>query len=237
MNAVDLHPSGASRLRNAARPRQPSLAQAAANFLRYPTARIIGPVAVVATVARLIVGGWGWWDLAIPAIILALEPFTEWTTHVFLLHFRPRRVLGVRIDPLAARKHRAHHADPRNIALVFIPLQILVVSLAVAVAGFWLLLPTPQLAFTTMATSFWMLLTYEWTHYLIHSPYRPRTRFYRYVWRAHRLHHFRNERYWFGVTVHVADHLLRTFPEKDSVPVSPTARTLGVIESGTATAR
>src|SRR5437588_533858 len=161
MNAVDLHPSGATQSRNGAWPRQPSLAQAAGNFLRYPT--------------------------------------------------------------------------PRIIALVFIPLQVLIVSLAVAVVGFWLLLPTPQLAFTTMATSFWMLLTYEWTHYLIHSPYRPRTRFYRYVWRAHRLHHFRNERYWFGVTVHVADHLLRTFPEKDSVPVSPTARTLGVIESGTAT--
>jgi hypothetical protein len=30
------------------------------------------------------------------------------------------------------------------------------------------------------------------------------------------------------VTMHMADHVLGTFPEKDAVPVSPTARTLGV---------
>jgi sterol desaturase/sphingolipid hydroxylase (fatty acid hydroxylase superfamily) len=51
------------------------------------------------------------------------------------------------------------------------------------------------------------------------------------VWRAHRNHHYRNEHYWFGVTVHLADHLLGTFPEKTAVDASPTARTLGVDEA------
>jgi sterol desaturase/sphingolipid hydroxylase (fatty acid hydroxylase superfamily) len=51
---------------------------------------------------------------------------------------------------------------------------------------------------------------------------------YRGIWRAHRLHHYRNEQYWFGVTMHLADHVLRTYPEKDAVPASATARTLGV---------
>jgi sterol desaturase/sphingolipid hydroxylase (fatty acid hydroxylase superfamily) len=73
-----------------------------------------------------------------------------------------------------------------------------------------------------------MLFAYEWTHYLIHTSYRPKRRFYRYIWRAHRLHHFKNEHYWFGVTVHLADHVLRTFPAKEAVETSPTARTLGV---------
>ena len=72
-----------------------------------------------------------------------------------------------------------------------------------------------------------MLLTYEWTHHLIHSSYRPRHRYYRSIWRAHRLHHYRNEHYWFGVTVNLADHVLRTFPARDEVPLSPTARSLG----------
>ena len=45
--------------------------------------------------------------------------------------------------------------------------------------------------------------------------------------RAHRLHHFRNERYWFGVTMHLADHVLSTYPGKLDVELSPTARTLG----------
>jgi len=73
-----------------------------------------------------------------------------------------------------------------------------------------------------------MLLTYEWTHPLIHSAYRPRHRYFRSIERAHRLHHFRNEHYWFGVTVNAADHLLGTFPAREDVPLSPTARDLGV---------
>jgi sterol desaturase/sphingolipid hydroxylase (fatty acid hydroxylase superfamily) len=83
-------------------------------------------------------------------------------------------------------------------------------------------------ALTGIATAYAMLTTYEWTHFLIHSPYRPRHRPYRTIWRAHRLHHFRNEHYWFGVTVHLADRVLRTYPEREDVPLSPTARTLGV---------
>jgi sterol desaturase/sphingolipid hydroxylase (fatty acid hydroxylase superfamily) len=73
-----------------------------------------------------------------------------------------------------------------------------------------------------------MLSVYEWTHFLIHSSYRPRRSVYRAIWRAHRLHHFRNERYWFGVTMHLGDRVLGTYPAKDAVPASLTARTLGV---------
>jgi hypothetical protein len=46
------------------------------------------------------------------------------------------------------------------------------------------------------------------------------------------MHHYRNENDWFGVTVHLADHVLRTFPAKEEVPVSPTAFNLGVVEQG-----
>ena len=73
-----------------------------------------------------------------------------------------------------------------------------------------------------------MLLTYEWTHFLIHTAYKPKRRYYRYIWRAHRLHHFKNEHFWMGVTVHLADHVLGTFPQKSEVENSPTARTLGI---------
>ena len=45
--------------------------------------------------------------------------------HVGILHWRPRRVGPVAIDSLLARKHREHHADPRDLPLVFIPWQVL----------------------------------------------------------------------------------------------------------------
>jgi hypothetical protein len=164
----------------------------------------------------------------VAAVILGLEPFTEWVIHVFVLHAKPKRVLGRDVDLFVARKHRRHHADPRDVDLVFVPMQVIGPGLVAVVALVVLLAPDRGLGLTGLVTGVAMLLTYEWTHYLIHTRYRPRSRYYRSIHRAHRLHHFRNERYWFGVTINVGDHVLGTFPAKDAVPVSPTARTLGV---------
>ena len=47
------------------------------------------------------VGGGSWWELAIPAALVALFPVIEWVIHVGILHWRPRRV-GRRHDRLAA---------------------------------------------------------------------------------------------------------------------------------------
>src|SRR5581483_7690718 len=129
-------------------------------------------------------------------------------------------------------KHRAHHRDPKVIRLVLIPPQVLVSTCIVALPIFYFAAPSLRLAITGLATSYAMYLLYEWTHFLIHSSYRPKSWYYRSIHRAHRLHHYRNEKYWFGVTVNLADHLLRTFPEREAVPVSATARTLGVESTG-----
>ena len=205
-----------------------TLGEAFREFVRHRSARVLLFASAAAWVARGALGGWSGWDLLIPVIIVALEPFTEWAIHVVLLHWKPREVVGRRIDPLIARKHRAHHRDPKDAELVFVPMQVLLPSLVVGAALYLALLPNLRLGLTTMAASYTMFAAYEWTHFLIHSTYRPKSHLYRYVWRAHRLHHYRNERYWFGVTMHAADHVLGTFPEKDAVPVSPTARTLGI---------
>ena len=48
----------------------------------------------------------------------------------------------------------------------------------------------------------------------MHSDYRPRSRWYRSVWRNHRLHHYKNEHYWFTVTTAgTADRLFGTYPD------------------------
>jgi hypothetical protein len=205
----------------------PGLTGAARTFAGQVTPKIIVACLAAAVVAKLAVGRWTWRDALVPVVMLAAQPFTEWLVHVFVLHFRPRRVGRHTVDLGVARKHRAHHADPKDLVLVFIPLP----SLALIIAGVAVItlvaLPLGA-ALTAMASAYAMVLTYEWTHYLIHSAYRPRHRPYRAVWRAHRNHHFRNEHYWFGVTMHAADHVLGTFPVKSAVELSPTARTLGV---------
>ena len=204
-----------------------TLREAAAVFFRQPSPIAITAVLLAAVAGRPYVSSYGWWDLLPPAVVLGAQPFTEWLIHVILLHFRPRTVGGRRIDPLVSRKHRAHHADPKDLVLVFIPGPPLV-GLLGGVAALFLVPFSLPVGLSGLVGAYSMTLAYEWIHYLIHSAYRPRHRPYRYVWRAHRNHHYRNENFWFGVTMHLADHVLRTFPERSSVELSPTARTLGV---------
>jgi Fatty acid hydroxylase superfamily len=204
-----------------------SLVAAGREFARWCSPRVITLALAASVAGRVVVGRWSWWDLLWPAVIVAAQPFTEWLIHVLLLHFRPKRVGAHTIDPLVARKHREHHADPKDASLVFVPMPALFGLVLGLGAVFLVALPLPR-ALSALAVAYAMLFVYEWTHYLIHTSYRPRHRLYRYVWRAHRNHHFRNEHYWFGVTVHLADHVLGTFPDRGAVEVSPTARTLGV---------
>jgi Fatty acid hydroxylase superfamily len=196
-------------------------------FWSHRNARLITAGVLVALVARLILGGWTKWDAVVVAAMIAAEPFVEWMIHVFILHFKPRTIFGREIDPLIARKHRAHHSDPRKVEWIFVPLPVLTRAIPVTLLLYILLFPTLRLGVMASFTGLSILLTYEWTHYLIHSRYTPQSRLYRYVWRAHRLHHYKNEKYWFGVTMHAADHVLGTFPAKDAVETSPTCRTLG----------
>ncbi len=207
-----------------------SLKEELAFFWSHKNARLIAGALTAVLILRLALGGWNRWDVVVIVGLIAFEPFLEWMIHVFILHWKPKELFGRRMDPLVARKHRAHHKNPRKTEWIFIPLPVLMQLIPIAAVLYLLVMPTLRLAATAMMTGLAILLTYEWTHYLIHSRYQPRSRLYRFIWRAHRLHHFKNENYWFGVTMHAGDLVLGTFPEKDEVETSATCKTLGVAE-------
>ncbi|MEV4411234.1 sterol desaturase family protein [Catellatospora sp. NPDC049609] len=203
------------------------LRQVFGRFWRHPSPWMILAVLAAALTWRIAEGGWQRGDLWAPVVLVALFPLLEWLVHVFVLHWRPRTVGRLTVDTELARDHRRHHADPRDVPLVFIPWR----SLAAVIAGYaaLALLAFPRLgqALTFIAAVAAVGLAYEWTHYLIHSEHRPRSRLYKAVWRNHRLHHYRNEHYWFTVTSSgTADRLFGTFPDPAAVPVSPTAKNL-----------
>ena len=54
----------------------------------------------------------------------------------------------------------------------------------------------------------------------------PRSNTYMAIWRNHRLHHFKNEHFWHGVTNNLSDKMLGTNPDQRDVSKSKTARTL-----------
>jgi fatty acid hydroxylase family protein len=207
--------------------RQFTLRDAGREFWRHPSPWIIAAALAVASAARLAKGDWQITDAVVPATMLAVFPFFEWLVHVCVLHWRPRQVGGLRIDPLLARKHREHHVDPRDVPLVFIPWQALLWVLPVAVGIALLTFPRAPLGLTFLTFLAMLGLCYEWCHYLVHSDYKPKTAAYRAVWRNHRQHHFKNEHYWFTVTsAGTADRVLGTYPDPATVATSPTAKNL-----------
>lgn len=205
-----------------------SLADATREFWKHPSPWMIGATLLIALTLRIVDGDWQYTDALVPAAMLAVFPFFEWIVHVFVLHWRPRRVGPITIDSLLARKHREHHVDPREVPLIFIPwpallLWILPVSAAIAAFAF----PRPGLGLTFLVFVAVIGLGYEWCHYLIHSDYKPKTAAYRAIWKNHRQHHFKNEHYWFTVTSSgTADRVLGTYPDASTVDSSPTAKNL-----------
>ncbi len=170
----------------------------------------------------------GRWDLAPLILIPLLQPLAEWLIHVFVLHHRPRDLFGWRWDYHAARYHRLHHRDPWDLRFVLMPVRTMIGGLGVGALGMWLITPNAGVWATAMVIVAAFALYYEWVHFLTHTSYRPKGWLLTRQRRLHRLHHYKNERYWMGVTRHMGDMLLGTLPEASEVERSKTARTLGI---------
>ncbi len=212
-----------------------TLRSVAAAFWRHPSPWLIGGFLLAACAYRAVLvasgKGFGWAELIVPVALVAFFPVIEWVIHVVILHWRPRKVGGVPVDSLLARKHRAHHADPRVLPLVFIPWQVELWLLPSYVVVALLAFPGQVAGASFLVAVGVLMFGYEWVHYLVHSDYRPHTRAFRAVWRNHRLHHYKNEHYWFTVTTAgTADRLFGTCPEAADVQTSGTVRALHSLE-------
>ena len=205
-----------------------SLREAAAVFVRHGSPRVLLAALALAAAARVWLGGWSAWDWVPVAAIAAFWPGLEWLIHVFILHAKPKRIGRFSFDGRVPRKHRAHHRDPWNYELLFIPFHSFSYALPTIAALCYALTPGSELALTALASYLLLAIHYEAVHFLVHTRVAPRGAYYRGLWRNHRLHHFKNEHHWFGVTRLAADRLLGTAPIAADVPASATARTLGL---------
>lgn len=207
-----------------------TLPAAIAVFYKHASPWLVSVFAAISVGARLYFGSFSVWDLVVVAGVLAYWPVQEWFIHVFILHFKPRKIFGRKFDMRVAKKHRLHHRDPFRIDLIFIPMHVIPFVWATELIGWMTFAPTMALAWTGISAMALLTLHYEWVHFIVHTRYRPRSRFYERLWRNHRLHHFMNEHYWYGVTMLSGDRLLKTGPDRKAVPPSETCRTLGHME-------
>ena len=233
--AIDPYTAPAGSVPTRARAGSAELGDCGRAFLRQPSPPYLLGAVAVALALRIAQGAWSWRDVVVAAGLLAATPFVEWLIHVYLLHAPPLTLFGRRVEMLTAREHRAHHEAPAVLDGVLLPVYGVIVFLVMIAAVNWalsfpidLVLGGPRLAYATtgVLVSYTILATYEWTHFLIHAPYKPRGRYFKAIWRNHRLHHFKNERYWFGVTSTIGDRVIGTHPDQRTVPRSATARSL-----------
>lgn len=210
----------------------PATANAALRrFLQARSTRILLLLLLLIAVTRLLWGQWSWWDAGVMLGVLAYWPFNEWLIHVGILHQPVRRLGRLRWQPPAAREHHLHHGDPWNLSFVFIPTQAFVFAVPVLLVLAFTIAP-PPLALSLLLAYLILAVHYEWVHYLAHIRWCPQGkgiigRYYRRRVREHRLHHFRHERRWWGVSMGLGDRLLRSAPDPVATPRSPHTATLG----------
>lgn len=166
------------------------------------------------------------WPAELPWTLLGLAmfPLYEYVFHRFILHTPPanHRVLTW----FQRLIHYDHHEDTRRIDRFFTPLWIgfpLVCTQGAIYLAFGLSAPAAlALLFGNLAG----FLYYEWTHYVAHVAYLPRTAWGKYMKKYHLWHHHKNENYFFGVTTPVMDYLMGTYKPVQDVPMSPTVHRL-----------
>jgi 4-hydroxysphinganine ceramide fatty acyl 2-hydroxylase len=147
---------------------------------------------------------------------------SEYTTHRFLFHAQPSAMPW--LLKLQHRLHYDHHIDPPKLELLFLPLWF-VIPMSIVYYGVYVAITrNPALALSLTFGSICALLYYEWVHYVAHVPFNPVTPFGRYVKKYHLWHHFKNERFWYGVTNPSMDFVGVTYREVDAVERSTTVR-------------
>jgi 4-hydroxysphinganine ceramide fatty acyl 2-hydroxylase len=150
----------------------------------------------------------------------------EYFFHRFVLHWlTPEQAGGMPF--MRKGPHWRHHQDPSDLPLAFTPWWALLVLLAGTFVAGWTGASAPGAVGATLGMSA-VLFVYESIHMSAHAPYAPRTKWGAMMRRSHLLHHFHNERAWFGVTHPVLDVVCRTWKRREDLAHSPTARTLGV---------
>ncbi len=124
--------------------------------------------------------------MSLPLVALfAAQPFVEWVIHKYLLHLPPLTLLGRRVELYGSIQHRNHHRSPSDLDRVLLK-PVEVVSFAVQIAVLvplltWALVAAlggghvVALSLTALTVAYLGLFRYEWSHFLIHTPYVPKS--------------------------------------------------------------
>ena len=145
-----------------------------------------------------------------------LAPFYEFIAHKYILHRRmPKSAFWQRY---LVRLHYGHHKSPNNVKLLFAPFSAIVILHLKLYLMYALVLQSFSIATVPLLGTTVYYLYYEWVHlgHHIHE-YKQFTPYGRMMKRAHMMHHYTNDNYWWGITNHLGDVVFGTFKSIDDV--------------------
>ena len=189
-------------------------------FLRHGSNAVLA-VAIAGAAVLFVLGRvpFAWLGALIGALVFFSS---EYTTHRFLFHAKPSKTAWVLA--LQHRLHYDHHIDPPKLELLFLPLWFVIPVTATYFGVYYAITRNVTLTISLVFGSVCALMYYEWVHYVAHVPFVPVTPFGKYIKKYHLWHHFKNERFWFGVTNPSMDYAWGTYRDVETVERSTTVR-------------
>ncbi|PEJ56896.1 fatty acid hydroxylase [Bacillus sp. AFS002410] len=165
-----------------------------------------------------------WLVVLIFIVGLVFFMFSEYATHRFFFHLKaPKNKLFLKF---MKRIHYDHHTYPDDLKLLFLPIWYSIPNLGTLCIIYFLITRDLIQTFAFGSGLIFMLLMYEWKHYVAHRPIKPKTKLGRNVKKLHILHHFKNENYWYGVSTPIFDGIFGTLKDEKEVDTSNTAKAL-----------
>ncbi|PEL11373.1 sterol desaturase family protein [Bacillus sp. AFS017336] len=165
-----------------------------------------------------------WLVVLIFILGLVFFMFSEYATHRFFFHLKaPKNKLFLKF---MKRIHYDHHTYPDDLKLLFLPIWYSIPNLGTLCIIYFLITRDLIQTFAFGSGLIFMLLMYEWKHYVAHRPIKPKTKLGRNVKKLHILHHFKNENYWYGVSTPIFDGIFGTLKDEKEVNTSNTAKAL-----------
>ncbi|MES9682473.1 sterol desaturase family protein, partial [Gottfriedia acidiceleris] len=147
-----------------------------------------------------------------------------YVTHRFIFHIKaPKNKLLLKF---MKRIHYDHHTYPDDLKLLFLPIWYSIPNLGSLCIIYFLISKDLIQTIAFGSGLVFMLLVYEWKHYVAHRPIKPITKVGRQIKKLHILHHFKNENFWYGVSTPIFDGIFGTLKDEKDVVTSNTAKSL-----------
>lgn len=185
-------------------------------FLRNLNTRVEVLIAVIVTLIRLAYGNFGLADLAVVIAVSALWPLGEWIG-ANIQHLQPLKIGKWTLYSDFQRVHMEHHQRPWDLSRTNAPISTIVFLSPVFALLWWAITPNWSLALSAMWAQAIGTVLYEWAHFLAHTGYVPKSRYFRMMRKHHLLHHFKNHNYWYGFLTPIIDRLMGTNPNPKDV--------------------